>query len=155
MKSISNKITTLFKKAKDKLFSIITAKGSVNEIAAGAALGTFVAVFPTFGFGILLVLGLSRFFRFNLLAAVSSSIVSNPLTSPLFIVLSFQVGSYFTDSKIDFNIKDWQHQLGEVGLTILIGSVFVSSLASLIMYFAVKYFVQKYRSGKDKPVVIV
>ncbi len=51
-------------------------------------------------------------------------------------------------TSIDFNIKEWKHQLGEAGLTILIGAFIVSSTVSLIVYFAVKYFVQEYRKRK-------
>ncbi len=129
---------------------ISRARGSVNEIASGASIGAFFAVFPTFGIGILMVIILSRIFRFNLIAAVSSSIISNPLDSPFFMLLSFKVGSLILTSEIDFNLKEWKHQLGEAGLTILIGALIVSSTVSLIVYFGVKYFVQKDRMCKVK-----
>ena len=150
MKTIAKKRYNIFRKIKYAILRISRARGSVNEIASGASIGTFFAVFPTFGIGILMVLILSRIFRFNLIAAVSSSIISNPLTSPFFMLLSFKIGSLFLHPQIDFNIKEWQHQLGEAGLAILIGALIVSSTVSIIVYFAVKYFVQEYRIRKVK-----
>jgi len=150
MKTITKKKNNIFRKIKYAILRISRSRGSVNEIAFGASIGAFFAVFPTFGVGILMVIFLSRIFRFNLVAAVSSSIISNPLTSPFFMLLSFKIGSLILSSEIDFNIKEWKHQLGEAGLTILIGALIVSSTVSLIVYFAVKFFVEKYRIRKDK-----
>lgn len=150
MRTITKRKYAIFRKIKYAIVRISKARGSVNEIASGASIGAFFAVFPTFGVGILMVMFLSRIFRFNLVAAVSASIISNPLTSPFFILLSFKTGSLFMNPQIDFNIKEWKHQLGEAGLTILIGAFIVSSTVSLIVYFAVKYFVQEYRMRKVK-----
>ena len=151
--TITKKRYNIFMKIKYAIVQISRARGSVNEIASGASIGAFFAVFPTFGIGILMVIILSRIFRFNLIAAVSSSIISNPLTSPFFMLLSFKIGSLILNPEKDFNIKEWKHQLGEAGLTILIGALIVSSTVSLIVYFAVKYFVQKYRMRKVKQTV--
>ena len=150
MKTITKKRYNIFRKIKYAFIRISSARGSVNEIASGASLGAFFAVFPTFGIGVLMVIILSRIFHFNLIAALSSSIISNPLTSPFFMLLSFKIGSLIMSPEIDFNLKEWKHQLGEAGLTILIGAVIVSSTVSLIVYFGVKYFVQKYRMRKVK-----
>ena len=149
MKSITKKRCNLIRKIKYAFLRISRARGSVNDIALGASIGAFFSVFPTFGVGFLIVIFLSRIFKFNLIAAVSSIIISNPLTSPFFIILSFRVGSFFLDSKIKFNIKEWKHQLSEAGLTILIGSLIVSSTVSIIVYFVVKFFIQKYRTRKE------
>ena len=150
MKTLTKKKLSVFRKVKYAITRISRARGSVNEIASGASIGAFFAVFPTFGIGILMVIGLSRIFRFNLIAAVSSSIISNPLTSPFFMLLSFKIGALILNPEIDFNIKEWKHQLGDAGLSILIGALIVSSTVSLIVYFGVKYFVQKYRLRKVK-----
>ena len=145
MKTIHKNRCNLYRKLKYAVIRTARARGSVNEIAAGASIGAFFAVFPTFGVGILMVIGLSHIFRFNLIAAVSSAIISNPLTSPFFMLLSFKIGSVILGSEIKFDIKNWKHQLGEVGLNILIGSIIVSSAVSIIVYFGVKYFMQLYR----------
>ncbi|NUQ26165.1 MAG: DUF2062 domain-containing protein [Saprospiraceae bacterium] len=46
-------------------------------------------MFPTFGFGIPLVIIMSRLLKFNLSAALALSVVSNPFTSPFLLVLSY------------------------------------------------------------------
>ena len=153
MKTISKKRYNIFRKIKYAIERLSIDRGSVNEIASGALIGAFFAVFPTFGIEILMVIVLSRIFRFNLIAAVSSSIISNLLTIPFFMLLSFKIGSLILSPEINFNINEWKHQIGEAGLTILIGALIVSSTISFIVYFGVKYLIHEYRIQKLKQTV--
>lgn len=140
---------------KNRFMKLAKEKSSVNEIASGAALGAFTGVFPSFGFGFLTVLLLYRFFKFNILAAASGSLISNPLTSPLFMLLSFEVGELILDTDVRFNMHDWSGNLKEAGYSIFIGAIAVSSFFSFATYFITKYIVihirnsQSIRSEKD------
>lgn len=55
-----------------------------SRIAMGMAVGVFLGIFPTFGFGTILAFILAVLFRFNKAAAVIGSFIMNPLTTPLF-----------------------------------------------------------------------
>ena len=92
----------IIRKTKILFWKVSKSRDSEIKIAWGAAIGTFVSVFPTFGFGTLLVLLLSRFFKFNLLIALATSVISNPFTSPFFLLLSYKVGSFLFGNQIQF-----------------------------------------------------
>lgn len=130
-----------------KLFVIrlSRARASTEEISWGAAIGTFISVFPTFGFGMPFVILISKFFKFNLIAALALSVVSNPFTSPFFMVLSYNIGSTITGSEIAFNTDNWKQNLSDTGITFLIGSLVVSGSLSILAFFTTKLIVSQYR----------
>jgi uncharacterized protein len=136
----------LWRRAKLFFLKLARDRASVHEIALGAGIGTFISVFPTFGFGTLLVLLLYRFLKFNLVAALAMSVISNPFTSPFFMVLSFKVGSLILNTNVQFSIKTWKDNLSETGIIILWGSLLVSGVMGLLAYFITKFIVEKYRN---------
>ena len=136
----------LWRKAKFFFIKLARDRASVHEIALGAGIGTFISVFPTFGFGTLLVLLLYRFIKFNLVAAVGTSLISNPFTSPFFMVMSFKLGSVILGSKIEFKIEHWKDNLSDTGMSILVGSLIVSGTLSIIAYFLTQFIVSEYRN---------
>jgi uncharacterized protein len=140
----------LWRKAKLFFLKLARDRASVHEIALGAGIGTFISVFPTFGFGTLLVLLLYRFLKFNLVAALAMSVISNPFTSPFFMVLSFKVGSLILNTNVQFSIKTWKDNLSETGIIILWGSLLVSGVMGLLAYFITKFIVEKYRNKHKK-----
>jgi uncharacterized protein (DUF2062 family) len=140
----------LWRRAKLFFLKLARDRASVNEIALGASIGTFISVFPTFGFGTFLVLLLYRFLKFNLVAALAMSIISNPFTSPFFMVLSFKVGSLILNTKVQFSIKTWKDNLSETGIIILWGSLLVSGVIGFLAYFMTKFIVAKYRDKHKK-----
>jgi uncharacterized protein len=140
----------LWRRAKLFFIKLARDRASVHEIALGAGIGTFISVFPTFGFGTLLVLLLYRFLKFNLVAALAMSVISNPFTSPFFMVLSFKVGSLILNTNVQFNIKTWKDNLSKTGIIILWGSLLVSGVMGLLAYFITKIIVEKYRNKHKK-----
>ena len=130
------KIKTSFTtRIKTRFIKLAKENSSVNEIATGAALGAFTGVFPSFGFGFLTVLLLHRFFKFNIFAAATGSLISNPLTSPLFMLLSFETGELLLNTDVLFEMLNWFENYKEVG------AIAVSSFCSFATYFITKYIV--------------
>jgi hypothetical protein len=121
---------------------------SASEIGLGAAIGTFISVFPTFGFGTPLVLLLSRFIKFNLLIAIAASIISNPFTSPFFLYLSYKMGVIITGNSIDFKLENWSSNLGETGITLFVGSIIISGIMAFLGYYISIAVVKIYRKIK-------
>ena len=134
-----------------KLFFIklARARASTEEISWGAAIGKFISVFPTFGFGMPLVVLMNKFFKFNLIAALGLSIVSNPFTSPFFMVLSYKIGSIVFGRKIEFHIENWKENFSDTGIVLLAGSLIVSGFLSIVAYFLTKFVVKRYRDKKE------
>jgi uncharacterized protein (DUF2062 family) len=122
-----------------KLFFIklARARDSTNEIAFGAGIGAFISVFPTFGFGMPLVIIINRFVKFNLISALALSVVSNPFTSPFFLITSYKIGAIILDIHIN---------LGNTGFVLLIGSTIVSVISGVTAYFVTKIIVTKFRN---------
>jgi uncharacterized protein (DUF2062 family) len=136
-----------------KLFFIklARARDSTPEIALGAAIGTFISVFPTFGLGMPLVILINRFIKFNLISALALSLVSNPFTSPFFMLTSYKVGATILGTEIIFNFENWRENIENTGLALLIGSTIVSGISSILAYYITKFFVTKYRNRFHNP----
>ncbi len=139
----------LFRKAKYLFLKIARARGSINEIALGVGIGIFIGVFPTFGIGPLMILLLYRFLPFNIVAALSSILISNPFTSPFFFVLIFQTGSVILGSNVDFDIDNWKENLKDTGIIMLWGSLVVSGTLGVLAYFISKFVLTKIRREKE------
>lgn len=122
---------------------------SKEQIAWGAAIGTFISVFPTFGLGTPMVLVLGRFFKFNMFIALATSVISNPFTGPFFLLSSYKVGTFVLNVHPNFNLENWASNLKDTGLIIFTGSLIVSGIMSLLAYFISLFMVEKYRNLKN------
>lgn len=146
-------IKAWYEKIKQKIKSSITkvfnARGSVHEIALGAAIGAFWAVFPTFGLGTVLTIGLYKILRFNLLVAFSAAIISNPFTSPFWLYSSYKVGAIVLKPEVEFQLETWKENISEIGYTMLLGSVIVSGFTAAVIYFITKYVIHYRRRLKS------
>lgn len=145
-----NFFINILRKVRINFLKIYYARGSAHEIALGAAIGAFWGVFPTFGLSTVLSLLMYKFLRFNLLAAISGAFISNPLTSPFLLLISYKVGSYFIKSNIQLDYSNWYKNMPEVGYILLIGATVVSFIAGIIVYYAIKYLVQKRTNPSQK-----
>lgn len=138
----------IIRKTKILFWKVSKSRDSEIKIAWGAAIGTFISVFPTFGFGTLLVLLLSRFFKFNLLIALATSVISNPFTSPFFLLLSYKVGLFLLGKQIQFELENWKKNFSETGFTILTGSLIVSGIMAIVAFYVSLFIVKKLRKQR-------
>lgn len=146
MKSIKrNFIVNILRKVKINFLKIYHARGSVYEIALGAAIGAFWGVFPTFGLSTILSLLLYKVLRFNLPVAISAAFISNPLTSPFLLMISYKVGTLFINTDIQFEYETWYQNISKIGYVLFIGSTIVSTITAFLVYFIVKYAVESRR----------
>lgn len=139
-----------FRRIKLFFIKLARAETSINEIAWGMGIGAFISVFPTFGLGTLLVLLFHRFIKFNLIAALAASLISNPFTSPFFMVSSFKVGSLILRTKVKFSLEHWKENLGDTGIIMLIGSLVVSGGVAILAFFITKLIITKLRNRRKK-----
>ncbi len=144
-----NFVINIFRKAKISLLKIYYAKGSAHDIALGAAIGAFWGVFPTFGLSTILTLFLYKFIRFNVIVAISAAFISNPLTSPFWLMTSYTVGNYFIKSNIPFDMEHWKDNLHQIGYALFLGAVLVSTVTAIIVYYITKYGVNRRRAVKS------
>jgi uncharacterized protein len=135
----------IFRKLKINFLKIYHARGSAHEIALGASIGVFWGVFPTFGLSTILCILLYKLFRFNIVVAISAAFISNPLTSPFLLLMSYKVGSYFIQTNIKFDYGNWYQNVSQLGYIMLVGSTIVSTLAGLVVYFITKHAIEQRR----------
>lgn len=143
-----NYVINIFRKLKLNFLKIYYARGSTHEIALGAAIGAFWGVFPTFGLSTILSLLLYKIFRFNIVAAISGAFISNPLTSPFLLMISYKVGKYFIETNIQFDYDTWYKNIPQIGYVLVVGSAIVSTLTGLIIYIITKYAIERRRMIK-------
>lgn len=123
-----------------------------HHIAIGTAVGVFVAMTPTVGVQMLIVLilaGLFKpFFSFNKVAALIAVYISNPLTTIPIYWFSYKLGTVFVSGKVTYeqlseilvynNLTEWWHTvtnlLFQMGWPLIIGSLVVATVCSVISY---------------------
>ena len=137
-----NFVINILRRLKINFLKIYHARGSIHEIALGAAIGAFWGVFPTFGLSTILSILLYKIFRFNLVVAISAAFISNPLTSPFLLLISYKVGVLFISTDIKFEFETWQENISKIGYVMLIGSTIVSTITAVLVYFIVKFIVE-------------
>ncbi len=86
-------------------------------------MGAFTRMLPSFGFGFLIILLSYRSFIFNICAAATGSLISNLLTNPLFMLLSFKIGELILNSGAPFDRHNWSSNKKETGYSIFIGAI--------------------------------
>ncbi len=111
-----------------------------HNIALGLALGTFIALLPTFGFGILVAMGILFFFpHINKPATVFAFILWNPFTQIPVYMLSIHLGSFLFEGipivKYDIEILN---QFYTFTRRFLVAHVLVSLACSLIIYLSIR-----------------
>ncbi len=135
---------------KRQLLQALSLGDPPEKIALGVAVGVFLGVFPTFYVGIPLAAVGSRFFRYNMVAAIAGTAVSTPLTGPFIIAGSAVLGSLITG--VDWNTVVEQlrgDQLWTAAwnttITYLAGNIILCIISSIPAYFITKRAVVKYR----------
>jgi len=132
----------IFRRLRINFLKIYNARGSSQEIALGAAIGAFWGVFPTFGLSTVLSLLLYKVLRFNFPVALAAAFISNPITSPFFLFISYKLGTLFIETDIQFDSKNWLQNFSQLGFSMLIGSTIISSITAILVYFIVKYSIE-------------
>ena len=143
-------IVNIFRKVKLNLLKIHNARGSSHEIALGAAIGAFWGVFPTFGLSTILSLLLYKLFRFNLIVALAAAFISNPITSPFLLMISYKMGTLFVKTNIKFEFENWYQNISQIAYVLFLGATIVSSLTAIIIYFITKYAIEHRQGVKTR-----
>jgi len=125
---------------------------SSHRIALGAAIGVFIAMTPTVGIQMLLVLALAmlarRWFRFNKMAALLAVYISNPLTVVPIYWFGYKLGTIYFPGDISRNefeaifqyegLQEWWASFTrlfvDVGVPLVAGSLVMATCCGLATY---------------------
>ena len=148
------------------LRAILMLDDSPHSIALGTAVGMFIAMTPTVGIQMVLVVAVSlltrRLFQFNRIAALLTVYVSNPFTVVPIYWFNYCVGAFFVDANVTYadfeaalhyeGLAEWwatvETLLFEVGTPLLLGSLVVATVTGLPTYPAMKWLVLHVRRDK-------
>lgn len=116
--------------------TLLLGEFTPREIARGSALGTLVAVLPTYGFAPFIVLILLSFFpRINKPAAFIALAVWNPIMQIPIYALSFAIGDWFYGGvpviRYDFAVLN---QVFTFTRRFLVGHLLMTTICTLIAY---------------------
>lgn len=157
------------------LRALLMLDGSPHSIALGTAIGMFIALTPTVGIQMLIVIAVAflvrPLFRFNRMAALITVYVSNPLTVVPLYWFNYKLGTIVIPETISHERfqaliegqpggtwAEWWASLlsrtwsliGEVGGPLIAGSLVVATIAALATYPIILRVMERVRSHRRK-----
>lgn len=137
--NIKKSLQSLQFKIKRFLVEITTSKVSTHNLAFGFALGTFIAILPTPGFGILISIFLIYSFKkINATSILFPFAVWNPLVLAPLYILSYKIGDLIFAAKVTIeNDYSYFYKVIHFCQTYLVGNVIIAILFSIISYFVI------------------
>jgi uncharacterized protein (DUF2062 family) len=132
------------------LVEISTSKISTHNLAFGFALGTFIAILPTPGFGILVgILLIYLFKKINATSILFPFAVWNPLLLAPLYLLSYKIGDLIFAAKATVETEyTYLSKIIYFCQTYLVGNVIVAVVFSLLSYFIVFHFTELFKLRK-------
>lgn len=139
-------------KIKSHLQEVIELKTSPHSIAMGFALGTLIALLPTFGLGIFIGLALLLVFKkVSKISMIISFAIWNPLVLALMYPLDYAIGDYVLRG---IPVKTYKiellNQLFVYSRRLIVGSIINAIAIAIISYILVLSFTYKYQRKKLK-----
>ncbi len=133
-----------------------------HAIAFGVAIGVAISVTPLLGFHVFLTLVIAWLLRANMLAALLSTAIGNPVSFPIFIFLNYKLGSLLVGNSVDdAGIVIERMSFGEIFINVdntmanllkpvLIGSIPLGLTLGVLCYFIVFFVVKAYRGSAEE-----
>ena len=152
---------------------ILQLEDTNHSIAMGAAVGMFVGLTPTVGVQMIIVMIIAMltgwFFRFNRVAALIATYISNPVTMLPIYWGCYKVGTLFLPATVDQqqfaeilhyeSFSQWcqtmLNLLIEVGWPLILGSLIIAPIGAVITYPCVHYLLNNFQRPRlsDQPSV--
>ncbi|MBI5047496.1 MAG: DUF2062 domain-containing protein [Deltaproteobacteria bacterium] len=134
-------------------YKIVRIDDPPYKIARGVAIGVFMGIFPTPFIGPLLAILGAYILKANKAASVLGSLIMNPLTTPLFWMLSAAVGAAIMQSDREIVMQSIKnHQLlngvSWAILVYMVGNIIVSTVFTVASYFITKRWIIIHRRHK-------
>ncbi|MBA3901656.1 MAG: DUF2062 domain-containing protein [Bacteroidetes bacterium] len=127
-------------------------KTSVHSIAFSFALGTFIAILPTPGFGVFIALLIAYFYKkLNNISILASFAFWNPLLLAPVYILSYKIGDWIFDFPTIAMITDisWINTLIYYFKTYMIGNLISAIVFSSLSYYGVYKLIISYKARKE------
>jgi uncharacterized protein (DUF2062 family) len=152
-----------WKKLKAWFLHLLHLDDSAHRIALGVAVGMFVAMTPTWGIQMAMIVGISWLVRANKVSGIACAWVTNPLTTVPIYSFNYAVGQAIVGGP---GLQDFRHRLEltlsmteswgtmarawwglmlQVALPLWVGCVVVGLASGAVTYVAFYYLINFYR----------
>lgn len=138
---------------------VLRISSSPHSIAVGVAAGAASSATPFVGFHILIALALAYLLSGNLIAAGIATALANPLTIPVILVATYEVGVVILGTGGGaLTGENILHKLGHLDLAhlwepllkpMLIGSMPVAAASAAVFYIAAFYAAKLFQSRRQ------
>ncbi len=126
--------TWLHRKLGERLFSPEMWQPERARFASGCAIGVFFAMMPL-PIQMLAAALVAYLARANIPAAIATTWISNPLTTPIFLLAQYELGSLLIGRKpSDEPAGDMLELLSRAPLPLLVGAFFTAAVLALVAY---------------------
>jgi len=145
-------VKEIIRRSKHYLKVVVSLRSSPENIALSFAIGTFIAIIPMFGVGILIGLMIAILFKkLNKIALMLAFVVWNPLfTVPLF-ALSGKIGDIlFHGVEVMKYEIDFFNHLFTFTRRFMIGNLMLDVILSVFSYFVIKKLFYWYKKRKQR-----
>lgn len=152
-----------WEKLKGWFIHLLHLDDSAHRIALGVAIGTFVAVTPTWGIQMILVVGLAWLCRANKVAGVPMVWVTNPATNVPIYSFCYAIGRALVggpgwdevkhrmaelfDASLGWGplVRSWADLMWHAAAPLWVGTCVVGAVAGAIMYVIMYYLIAFHR----------
>ena len=140
-------------------FRVLRLSSSPHSIAVGVAAGAASSATPFVGFHILIALALAYLLSGNLIAAGIATALANPLTIPIILAATYEVGVIVLGTNDGGALAgddilhmlthlEFSHLWGPVLKPMLVGSVPLAAVSALVFYVAAYYAAKLFQSRR-------
>jgi len=143
-------LTKTKNKIKGHIKKVLDIQNSPHQIALGFAIGSAIAILPTFGLGALIGLIIILIFKkINKISLFLAFVFWNPLLLIPMAFLSYYIGNllFKTMPVINLNIEIL-NQIITFSRRFLIGNLIVTAVFTILSYLIVFYLVKNYQKKK-------
>lgn len=147
------KLTILKRRFKYLIIKLLRLKDHSHKVALGFSLGSIVNFVPTFGFGLILSVGLAKLCRGNSMAGLIGGMLFM-WAFPLMFYLNTVVGEYLVPINLDHtllevaddDLADHLETGAHIGKIFLAGMTVNMVLFGGLLYAGVYYMINQYRA---------
>lgn len=132
--------TILHRVIGERLFDPHLWKPTNKSVSAGFAIGVFIALTPTIGVQIPLIILAALCMRVNIPVAIAASWITNPLTAPVIYPLQYRLGLWLSGAP---NINELAGYTGMLRIffryarPLWVGSLISATGSSIVVYVAI------------------
>lgn len=135
------------KKIRAHFEEVVSVKNSPRSIALGFAVGTAIALLPTFGLGPLIGLGVILIFKkISKVSLFASFLVWNFIVLALLVPIEYKIGNFlFGNLPVPTYKIEILNQIFFYSRNLLFGNIILTIILTSFSYFLVYFFAKKYQ----------